>query len=287
MTLRHRLDLTLEVGLPQVHLGVPTSGEHDRLVVIPRVLIHVRIQVLAHKPFLTGLRVHHHEPVLVALVSVPLHGLPSNPLSVRRIARIGVVAFVVLRDVLMRACVHVIEVDVAVGRNGIVESCLLTAGVSDLRVVGVPRQLLHAAERFHRALERGALKDIHTLSDLGRLDALSFAVVRDLQRTDERLRSGLGPFVPMFVHQVLVHMSGCQRQIGVLVHGLGDSRHLFDENDLIAHRGEQETLDVLCSLYLYFLFVATQVELAASQECEPSSAPEPGGFVSDELIRNL
>ena len=108
----------------------------------------------------------------------------------------------------MRARAYIIKVYVAVGAYGIVQPRLLAAGVGYLFVVRVPRQLLHSAEGFHRALKRRAVEDVHALTDLGALDALAFTVITNLQRTNKRLRSRLGPLVPMLVHQVFVNMSG-------------------------------------------------------------------------------
>ena len=60
----------------------------------------------------------------------------------------------------------------------------------------------------------------------------------------------------MFVHKVLVHVSRCQRQVGVFVYGRRYGLHLLDQDDLVTHRGEDETLDVLGTFHFDILPVA-------------------------------
>ena len=75
-----------------------------------------------------------------------------------------------------------------VGGNGalkytysVFKTCLLAASIGDLLVVRVPCQLLHAAEGLHRALERGAFKDVDASLDFRGLDTLALAVILDLR----------------------------------------------------------------------------------------------------------
>ena len=180
-------------------------------VVVPHELIYVCVQEMTDEAFLTGSQVHYHQSVLVALITVALHRRPRDPLAVGRVFRIRVVALVVRGDIALLACVHVIKEDVAVGRYGIFQPRFLAASVGDLFVVGIPSQLLNAAEGLHRTLERGALEDVHAFTDFGGLDTFTFTIISDLQRTYKRLRSGFRPLVPVLVHQVVVHVAGCER----------------------------------------------------------------------------
>ena len=152
-----------------------------------------------------GLAVHHHQAVLVTLVPVPFHGRPSDPFAVRRISRIGVVAFVILGDIDLfpftgrHELIHVQQVDIAVGGNGILESGLLAAGIRQLLIVRMPSQLLDAAERSHRALERRAFQDVTSLVHTRRFDPFTFTEISHFQFMNERLWNGIYPFVPMLV----------------------------------------------------------------------------------------
>ena len=91
------------------------SGKDERCIVQPGVLIDVGVHRAAEEALLTCLQTQRHQPVLVALIAVAFHGLPSNPLAIRRIRGIRVVALVVGREVLMRTRTYIKKVYVAVG----------------------------------------------------------------------------------------------------------------------------------------------------------------------------
>ena len=55
----------------------------------------------------------------------------------------------------------------------------------------------------------------------------------------------LGPLVPMLVHEILMDMAGSQGQVGVLVGGGRHGLDLLHQDDMIALRRDQKTLDIL------------------------------------------
>ena len=70
-----------------------------------------------------------------------------------------------LAEILGRAGLYIIKIDVRVGGSGVIDACLLAACVSDGLRVGAPSELLHASEGSHRALIRFAFDDVLTIVD--------------------------------------------------------------------------------------------------------------------------
>ncbi len=88
--------------------SVPNGVEDDGAVVEPVVRIHIRVYPLAEECLFSCDGVGYKEAVLVALVSITLHAEPCNILSVRRVGRIGVVAFVLFCQVGVGLCKQVV-----------------------------------------------------------------------------------------------------------------------------------------------------------------------------------
>ena len=102
---------------------------------------------------------------------------------------------------LARGCV--IEINVGVGRDGIVTSCLLAASVSHLFGIGAPCQLLYAAKRFHGAFVGFTLKHVFAFLD---------AVCCNLCHI--RMLYAFHIVVPMAEHQVSDQSAGSLGQVG-------------------------------------------------------------------------
>ena len=124
------------------------------------------------------------------------------------------------------ACVargDVVEVDVRVGRHGIVDACLFAAGVSDKFRVGTPVELLHSSERCHWTLVRLVLKHVYAFVNTLLCDV-----------SYKGVGYALHIMIPVAVVEVGNQSSCCQRQVlGVLLYALV-VRQRLDEDDLLA-----------------------------------------------------
>ena len=103
----HPLGKTVQVLMIQVHGAGPASRVEKGSIVVPHELIHIVLRTLTEPAFFARLEVHRHQAVLIALIAVALHGLPGNPLAVRRISRVGVVTLVVRGDVPLLARAYI------------------------------------------------------------------------------------------------------------------------------------------------------------------------------------
>ena len=117
---------------------MPNGIEDNRLIVLPVESIYIGVQTLSEESLYARFKVQYHQSVLVAFISIALHGQPCNLTSIRRIGRVSVVSFVLLCDILMRARAYIIKVYIAIGGNSIIDTCLLTACVCNLFVIRIP-----------------------------------------------------------------------------------------------------------------------------------------------------
>ena len=138
-----------------------------------------------------------------------------------------------LAEVLGLSRSYVVEIDVRVGRHGIAHARLFAAGVGHHLGVLAPVELLYAAKRSHRTLERLAIEDVHAIAD---------AAVCHV--SDKRMSHRLHIVVPVAVVEVCDQTARSQRQVGrVLLYALM-VRQRLDEYDVLAIGRELVALDV-------------------------------------------
>ena len=125
---------------------------------------------------------------------------------------------------------EVVEVDVAVGADGVGLAHLFAAGVGYLARVGAPAELLHTAEGQHGALVRLAFKQVGAC-------ARGLAV----GKVEKERVGGCGDVgVPVLIHEVVDDHARGKREVGVV--GLNGVTlvDLHDEDDLAAVGREEE-----------------------------------------------
>ena len=178
---------------------IHNNGQELLVVVGPRNAAHAIVELGSEVGLLAGGEVHNHQTLLVGFVAVALHTLPSDIFAIVREDGILVVTLDFLADVAALAGGDVIEVDVAVGRYGIVVAGLLAAGVGNGLAVGAVVVLLRAAPRTHRRLVGLAVEDIlgvvHISLAVGEGDVVDVGNL-------------VYPVVPVAIHQVLVDAAG-------------------------------------------------------------------------------
>ena len=210
-----------DVYIIYMSLSVPNTREVETLrVVVPDKLIHIALKSLAHETFLARLQIHDKQTVLVALIAIMLHTLPSDVLTVRRVLWIGVVTHDFRTDISGLLGSEVIDKDVRVGRDSILQSRFLATGIGNLLAVRTPRQLLHTSERLHRTLVRFALQNICNV----------------LKTVVEVSHKGVGssshPFIPMLVHQVSNDATRGFRKVRIFVCCAGHRLYLTHKQHL-------------------------------------------------------
>ena len=161
------LAFALQVRAVDMHRGVPYGGIYNVCIICPEIGVHIRVDAFAQIGLLAARQVHDEQAVLVALVAVTLHRLPCDIFAVGRVGWIDVIAHHTFRQIRMRARAYVIYIYVTIGRNGILQTGFLAAGIGNLFVIGVPCQLFHAAERLHWAFKCRAIQDVDTFTHLG------------------------------------------------------------------------------------------------------------------------
>ena len=171
---------------------MPYTGEINHLCICsPNKGIYIRFECLTHKTLLASFQVHDEQTVQIRFVTVTFHTLPGDIFAVWRVLRIGIISFVLFRDIFRFLGVQVINVNIGVGRNRIFQSCLFTASVSHFVRSCIPGKLLNATPRFHWTFIRFSVQDIH---DIGNTVTVEVG--------NKRMWSCRHPFIPMFVHQV-------------------------------------------------------------------------------------
>ena len=151
------LYFAVKVGLVDVNATVPYCQERESFRVgIPEIRVHVSVKRLGHILLLACLDGIDAKSVAVSLIAVASHALPCYVLSVGRELRVCVVTRIVLEVFLAvyclilhclcrvnlwchivgwlakisgLLCVDVIEIDVRIGRNGIIYTRFLATGI--------------------------------------------------------------------------------------------------------------------------------------------------------------
>ena len=130
---------------------------------------------------------------------------------------------------------HFIGEDVAVGADGIVHACFLTAGIDNGLAVWTPVELLAAAERKHRTFVRLSVQNVGGLVR----DACSVKVGQ------EDMWNGAHIMIPMLIVQICDDHTAGQGQIVVgLLNGSG-CFYFLNQNHLFVVGREFETLYTL------------------------------------------
>ena len=129
---------------------------------------------------------------------------------------------------------HVVEEDVGVGADAVVQTSLAATGEGDVLRVGAPRQLLHAAERLHRALEGLALEHVGHV--------VAYFIVA--YRTKEGVLDAFYVVVPVAIHQVGNQAACSFGQVGgVLLDDFVEGYGLQHDDLLVVGR-EEEALNL-------------------------------------------
>ena len=172
--------------------------------------------------------------MLVALVAVALHALPSHPFAVGRDDGVEVVAHHAFGEVLALAALDDVLVDVGIGRKGVVLAHFLAAAVDEALAVRQPLHLLHAAEGTQRGFPLFALHGVERGLDLAAAEV-----------AHEDVAVGVDPVVPVAVHQVVHNAARRFVEVGIDVgHGLFQF-HFLGEEHLGAVGRVEEPVDVV------------------------------------------
>ena len=178
--------------------------------------------------------VHHKDALLVALVAVAFHAFPSHQFAVGRDDGVEVVAHHAFGEVLALAAQDGVLVDVGVGGEGVIPADFLAAAIDEALAVGQPLHLLHSAEGTHGSFPLLALHRVKR--------SLDFATA---EVAHENVAVGVHPMVPVAIHQVVVDAARGLVEVGIDVgHGLFQL-HFLGEDDLLAVRRVEETVDVV------------------------------------------
>ena len=108
-------------------------------------------------------------------------------------------------QILGGATLQIIQINVAIGADGIILTHLFAASVCQALAVRTPSQLFHTAEGQHGAFVRLTFKHITHHRNL-----------LSIKFGHKRMRGGLRVVVPMFVHQVIAHHARSQRQVLII-----------------------------------------------------------------------
>ena len=243
---------TFKVGAVNHAGSVPYTHEIKSLAVrIPAEICYARLECFGYIRLLSGIKVHNAQSVAVAFVTVAFHAQPSDRFSVGRELRISIithvlVVFIHLAEILSLLSFDVIKIDVRIGRDGIFQSSLFTASISNLLRIVAPCQLLYAAKRFQRSFVR-----------------LSFQYVGfgsyfvSVKVGYERMRHCFYPFIPMLIHQIVYHHTRSLVEVGVQIDSTLSIFHLRDEKHLSTVGRELKSFDVSTFIIRQFLSFAS------------------------------
>ena len=181
--------LTSQIGLIHVYTAVPNTDKIKCLRVgSPAIIVYIRIERLGNVAFLTRCKRINAKAVAVAFATISLHTLPSHVLAIGRELGINVVTHVIIFGLTVHGlvsqrlgsiygrclivgrlakvgcffCCQFVQIDIRVGRDGILAPCFLPASIGNSLRVGAPCQLLNAAKWFHWAFVGFALQYIFT-----------------------------------------------------------------------------------------------------------------------------
>jgi len=88
------LDVATEIGLIDIHAGVPAAQEVERAAVaVPDIVIDIGVELLRDIALLASGKFHDTETVAVTLIAVVFHALPGNVFAVGRELRVDVVTY--------------------------------------------------------------------------------------------------------------------------------------------------------------------------------------------------
>ena len=132
------------------------------------------------------------------------------------------------------SALDVVEVDVAIGADGIVAARLLATGVGHLSAIGTPCQLLHAAEGQHRAFVGLVLENVKRPRD--------FVAIKGGHKG---MGDGAHILIPVFVHKVVAHDSRGLGKVGIVLLDGGCAFHFLNQNHLCLVGREEELQDVV------------------------------------------
>ena len=168
--------LTSQIGLIHVYTAVPNTDKIEGLRVgRPAIIVYIRIERFGNITFLARCKRINAKAVAVAFAAILFHALPSNVLAIGRESGINVVTHVIILGLTVHSlvsqrfgsvygrslivgrlakvgcfsCCQFVQIDVRVGRNGILAPCFLPASIGNCLRVGAPCQLLNAAKWFH------------------------------------------------------------------------------------------------------------------------------------------
>ena len=248
--------LPLKVRAVHLRLAMPDAREVQRLVVgCPAKFVHAALELLRDVLLLARLEVKHAEACAVAFVSVTLHAAPRDVASIGGELRVLVVAHVAvgsgavdtlvlqrtvgfyfgsdvigwLAEVARLAGGEVVEVDVAVGADGVGFARFPSAGIGHLFAVGAPRELFHAAEGHHGAFVGFAFKQVF----------LHFHALA-VEGGNEGMGRGSDVGVPVLVHKVVDDHAGGEGEVGFLGFDGMVLRHFHDKQHLLLVGREEE-----------------------------------------------
>ncbi|WP_366535705.1 glycerate kinase, partial [Streptococcus pneumoniae] len=154
-----------------LYFAMPYAGEIDVLRIgTPYKSIYIRFECFAGKTLLAGFKVHDEQAVLIGLVAITLHALPSDVFTIGRVLRIGIISHHPFGDVYGLLRFEVVHVDVRIGRDGIFLTGFLSRGISYFIRSGVPCQLFDATKRLHGAFVRLTFEQIERLADAASIE---------------------------------------------------------------------------------------------------------------------
>ena len=139
------------------------DGEHLSIVVAPRDGADTVVERLGIVGLGAGGEIVDHQAQFVAFVAIVFHAFPSQLLAV--VAENGIL--VITHDAFAKvgsfACGDVVEVDVAIGAEGVVLACLLAAGVGNGLAIGREVELLYPTPWAHGTFKGIVADDVNCL----------------------------------------------------------------------------------------------------------------------------
>ena len=283
----HAEHLSAEVGAEDGLHRFGNQGAEEYLVAVPYdagdVVVEAGVELvwLACGEAAVKAGLAEHQALPVGLIAVALHGYPCEVLSVLAPHGVGVVA--AARGHRRRGpALAVIDIDAAVGAEGVLDAAELLAGICDVAAVGRPAELLDSAVGLKGQLvEVAGAEYVH-----GVVGSYPGAA----ERGHVAARHLGSPVVPMPVHQLLggVGLRLVERRVAV---GGGLQRGVLDAAD-VDHAGlvgrNRESADsgryVAQSLHPAELAVGigSLAELAVVDEIDLRAVGRPAG-VADAL----
>ncbi len=168
--------------------------------------------------------------VFVRFIPVMFHAEPCEGRAVGAECRLCVVSFHPICEIGRGAVVKIVEIEVGVGREGILHAGLLARHIDEFLAVGTPCEGFDAAERFHRSFIRFIG---HYVGHVGQPVAVKFA--------DKRMGHFRNPFIPVLVHQIVDDAACGHRQIRICILGCAGIFHVGYQYHVLAVGGEKKS----------------------------------------------